>query len=86
LDDYAGWSESPPQAKDGAVQSEYHDWRRNVLVQRVNPNNYDLVALSDTGLRKINVAVAFNNERLISLTAVRWGTSENDSVMLVSIE
>jgi hypothetical protein len=75
LDDYAGWSEAPPQTKDGTVRTEYQGWRSLVSVQRVDPSNYKNLSISDTGLRKITVRVLFNNQPREMLTALRWGKS-----------
>lgn len=75
LDDYAGWSESPPQTKAGAARAEYQGWRRIVSVQRVDPSNYKNLSANDTGLRKVTVRVLFNNQLLETLTALRWGKS-----------
>ena len=37
LDDYAGWSASPPQRKDGTPLGDLAGWARGVLVSYVDP-------------------------------------------------
>lgn len=74
-DDYAGWSESPPQSKEGTERLEYSDWRRVVSVQRIDPGDLENIAFSDTGLRKITVNVLFKGDKLATLVALRWGQS-----------
>ena len=37
VDDFNGWSESPPQERDGTVMSGLSGWQRSVLVERVTP-------------------------------------------------
>jgi type II secretory pathway pseudopilin PulG len=74
-DDYAGWSESPPQSKEGVERLEYSDWQRVVSVHRIDPSNYQNMAFLDTGLRKITVNVLFKGDKWATLTALRWGKS-----------
>jgi hypothetical protein len=82
LDDFAGWSESPAQLSDGTTMSAADctgcycpGWRRVVAVQRVDPDDCQTPSLLDTGIRKVTVSVWFDNEKLVYLTAVRFGKS-----------
>lgn len=60
IDDYTGWSASPPQAVDGSPLSGLSGWTRSVVVKKANvadPTDVlDDLAL-DSGLRRISVTV-----------------------------
>ena len=48
VDDYNGWSESPPVAKDGAALPNSTDWRRTVTVEWVNPLDPQQVSATES--------------------------------------
>ena len=60
VDDYNGWSASPPQYKDGTVIPNLDGWGRRVSVVRGNPANLTQEAGTDTGVKRITVSVTHN--------------------------
>jgi hypothetical protein len=71
VDDYHGWTESPPQDPDGTVRSHLDGWRRSVTVTWVDPSNPNTDSLIDLGAKRIVVDVSRNDRRLATVTAVR---------------
>ncbi len=58
VDDYHGWSASPPEAKDGTALADYTGWTRSVTVEYVNPLQPGGTAVgSDNGAKRITVTV-----------------------------
>src|SRR5690349_18095656 len=41
IDDYNGWSETPPKLKDGTTISNLTNWSRRVTVEWVKTNNFN---------------------------------------------
>ena len=78
VDDYDGWSASPPQDKDGAVLPDLDGWRRYAEVRWVNPSNLGIRSLSDTRIKEITVTVENDGLTVASLTAVRTGFGPPD--------
>jgi len=76
VDDYHGWTESPPQKKDGTVLTDYSGWRRTVTVQYVRAADLNLAVASDYGIKKITVRVIKSGAELASFTAVRTGAKK----------
>ena len=71
VDDYNGWSASPPQYKDGTKLPELTGWKRSVAVTYVSPDNLDTTVGLDLGVKRITVEVTYNGAAVASLTAVR---------------
>ena len=71
VDDYNGWSSSPPEYKDGKQFADLNGWERSVAVVRVNPSSVNVAIGSDQGVKRITVAVTYNGLEVASLTAVR---------------
>lgn len=71
VDDYHGWSESPPQAKNGSVLADLTGWTRTAKVELVSPLNIDQVVVNDSGLAKVTVTVKRGTATMASLSAVR---------------
>ena len=71
LDDFHGWSASPPQYRDGTVIPNRTDWQRSVTVDYVDPNDLLAPVGSDQGVKRINVTVVRNSITLASLVAIR---------------
>jgi type II secretory pathway pseudopilin PulG len=71
VDDYNGWSASPPQSKDGTELSDLDGWRRSVSVAWATPGNFGAPAPGDTGVKQITVTVEYDDALAASLTAVR---------------
>jgi len=71
VDDYHGWSASPPQYKDGTEMSDLPGWRRSVVVEYVNAADPNQPTGNETGVKRITVVVTYNNAVVASLTALR---------------
>lgn len=71
VDDYDGWSASPPEQKDGTALSDFDGWRRSVAVDWVNPANAAEEQGADTGVKRITVSVTFDDLPLATLVALR---------------
>jgi len=71
VDDYNGWSSSPPTAKDGTQLAGLSGWQRSVTVQWVDPADITQVQASETNTKRITVTVSCNNKQVGSLTAIR---------------
>lgn len=71
VDDYNGWSSSPPTYKDGTQIVGFTGWRQSVTVNWVDPMNPAQVAYSDTNAKRITVEIFYGNMRTASLVAVK---------------
>ena len=77
VDDYDGWSSSPPRDREGTEIPGFAGWQRRVEVQWVVPINTVIVSASDTGAKRITVTVLHNDVPVASLVTVRtraWQT------------
>jgi hypothetical protein len=73
VDDYAGWSASPPQEKDGTVIPNTDGWQRRVEVVLVDPADLSTVLSygDDRGVKRITVNVSYNGELLAALVGIQ---------------
>ena len=71
VDDYHGWTESPPTAKDGAALPNSANWSRTVTVEWVDPLDPKQVRATETGAKRITVVAAFRNVPQATVIAVR---------------
>ena len=71
VDDYDGWSGSPPEYKDGTVIPDLDGWARHVTVAWVKATDLSLTSGSETNVKRITVTVTYNDMEVASLTAVR---------------
>lgn len=88
VDDYHGWSNSPPDDKNGGRLSDYDGWTRSVEVTRVQLSDPTQTAVSDTGLKRIRVSVtdaAGQATELISYRS-RWGALESDPLADATVQ
>jgi len=76
VDDYDGWSASPPQQKDGTELSDFQGWQRSVVVKWVDPSDVSQVRLSDTGVKYVAVTVSYDNTVTASLVALRTNAAQ----------
>jgi hypothetical protein len=71
VDDYNGWSKSPPEGDDGAAIPGYTGWTRSVAVAWVTPADPSATSLVETGLKRITVTVSRRGVKLAEITALR---------------
>jgi prepilin-type N-terminal cleavage/methylation domain-containing protein len=77
VDDYNGYSESPPEDSSGSAYSAYSGWTRQVSVQYVNGTDLG-VSATDLGLKKITVTVTDPNGAQTSLYTLRSSYSQRE--------
>ncbi|MBT8484419.1 MAG: prepilin-type N-terminal cleavage/methylation domain-containing protein [Phycisphaerales bacterium] len=70
VDDYHGWSASPPQAKDGTPLSGFTDWTRQVSVAYASTGAL-ATAVAETGLKRITVTVTDPSGVVTTVEALR---------------
>ena len=78
VDDYHGWSASPPETKEGSAIPDLDGWRRSVSVQYVDPDAVDTVVGSDRGLKRITVTVTDPKGVEITHASLRGSSSAYD--------
>lgn len=71
VDDYHGWSSSPPESRDGTALANSAGWRHAVTVELVNPANPSATAGSDGGVKRVTVSVDRGGSVLARLVALR---------------
>jgi type II secretory pathway pseudopilin PulG len=71
VDDYHGWSESPPVAKDGTSLPNGANWRRTVAVEWVDPADPQQVSGTETGAKRILVTALHQGVPQALLVAIR---------------
>lgn len=76
VDDYNGWSQSPPQYRDGTPIPERALWRHQVEVTRVSPTNLSQTLATDQGAKLVRVTVEFDGRVLAESVAVRTNSDE----------
>jgi prepilin-type N-terminal cleavage/methylation domain-containing protein len=74
VDDYNGWSEQPPQAKDGTAMTDRSDWRRRVTIDRVTVADPTQTSATETGVKRIKVDVDYKGTNVIEQMALRTDT------------
>lgn len=81
VDDYHGWSASPPQDRGGSDLVDYAGWTRSVTVEYVNPvQPGSLGTASDGGAKRITVTVTDPRGAQTTIVGVRsrMGAYEQD--------
>lgn len=86
VDDYEGWTASPPQDKYGTVMTGLSGWTRSVEVSYVNLSNLMTPVGADTGIKIITVLVLHNNRQVAKLCSVRTGAAQSRSEIIEEIE
>ena len=71
VDDFDGWSVSPPQARDGSIMPNSEGWTRVVRVRWVDTLDPTTELSSETGLKKIEVEVISPRDKKFSIVALR---------------
>lgn len=74
VDDYHGWTASPPQYRDGTTIPDRPNWRQRVAVTWLVPSNLTQSSGSDQGVKRIRVQIEYNNVVLTEQTAIRANT------------
>lgn len=94
IDDYNGWSSTPPQIKDGTVIPGYDGWSRSVDVKFSRLDDPKSISVSETGIKRILVTVTDPRGRIEQVVAVRsrggtfdqTPTHKSDFVSWIGIE
>ena len=73
VDDYHGWTASPPEARDGTPLPDTIGWRRTVTVEYVLLGNISAITGTDKGVKRITVTVSRNGVPVATLMALRTG-------------
>lgn len=71
VDDYHGWSASPPKGKDNVALPDLAGWKREVSVVWVNSALPDVHSVTATGLKRITVTIKYQGRTVAKLTALR---------------
>jgi type II secretory pathway pseudopilin PulG len=71
VDDFNGWTESPPQDRDGNAASELTGWQRSVAVAWVSSANLSTVSATETGVKRVTVTVKKGNQTLATRVAIK---------------
>lgn len=78
VDDYHGWSATPPQDTDGTAISGLAGWERSVTVVYADPTDPTATVGDDRGLKRITVTVTSSAGEQSTLTAMRSNVSGYD--------
>ena len=71
VDDYDGWSSTPPEDRSGNALPNSTNWQRDVTVEFVDPSDPASVSGSDQGLKRVIVTVRLSGTTLAESTAIR---------------
>jgi len=72
IDDYDGWTASPPQKKDGTAETGADGYTRSVLVQCVSVSDFTSVQTdSQTLPKRIRITVSKAGTPPVTITTVR---------------
>jgi hypothetical protein len=71
VDDYNGWTESPPQDRNGNVVPGFTNWTRSVTVQWCPSGNPQQVSSSETGCKLVTVHVYHKSVLVATRTALK---------------
>jgi len=58
IDDYDGWTASPPQDPRGTPLTQYPDLTRSVAVRFVTANDFNQTAATDEGFKEVTISLA----------------------------
>lgn len=71
VDDYSGWSATPPQNRDGTSIPGLSGWRQSVTVDFVDQANLTIPSVSGTGVKRVTVTITHNNVVVATLVGVK---------------
>lgn len=77
VDDYNGWTESPPQNKNGTILPGLTGWTRRVAVEWVDPADLTVPSATATDLKRITVTVLRGDTPKGTLVSVRCAAWAN---------
>ena len=88
VDDYDGWSASPPEEKDGTELPDLQGWGREVVVCYVKVTDPNDLSHIPNGLKRVDVKVTHQGRVVTTLSALRstgWpGEDEEDEAAVVT--
>ncbi|MEM7629835.1 MAG: hypothetical protein AAF356_10490 [Planctomycetota bacterium] len=58
IDDWSGWSASPPEGSSGTPRAAYRGWTRSVQVDFVDPASPDTVSRTPTRVKRLTVTIS----------------------------
>ena len=79
VDDYNGWTESPPATRAGIVLAGYTGWTRAVAVAYVSPASLATSATATT-LKRVTVTVTAPSGKTYTLIGLRAATGSYEQV------
>jgi prepilin-type N-terminal cleavage/methylation domain-containing protein len=71
VDDYHGWTATPPEQKDGTTIPNLTGWTRSVSIERLDPATRLLAPASELGLKRITVTVAHDGALVTELVGFK---------------
>ena len=71
VDDYDGWSASPPETSQGVDIPDRSGWTRSVEVVYVSPLCPTYESGADWGAKRVTVTVELNDNEMISLVGLK---------------
>jgi MSHA pilin protein MshD len=71
VDDYDGFTETPPREVDGTQMTEYTGYTRSVVVDYVLATNLDTVSTAITSYKRITVTVSWTSGGAAQSTVLR---------------
>ncbi len=74
VDDYGGWTATPPQNRDGSIIPQSTGYQQAVSVNWVTPANLNVTSATNSGVKRIRVTISREGRTIIVLTAFRTQT------------
>ena len=74
VDDYHGWSATPPQERDGTAIVNLDGWLREVTIIRVDPTDISQEMPAESSLKRITVTVTDPTGRINQTVGIRSDT------------
>jgi type II secretory pathway pseudopilin PulG len=71
VDDFHGWTESPPQDLAGNALAELSGWERRVKVEWVQSSDASTASFTDTGLKRITVTILHRGDAVATAVGLR---------------
>ncbi len=72
VDDFDGWSETPPRDRDGTSRADLAGWSRSVVVERVSLAKHNGTAVTyDSRVKRVTVTVLFKGVPVANATSIR---------------